>query len=241
MFAFLCKRTWAKARDTTFMMSHQIVMIRSAGTSPVATISMFAFSMSGSTKAFGNNAPLDRQILATIYRTTFIHRPTDGTMVHNHVFILHSSQSVRFSAGFITYTETKITKNDVVRFNRDRIFGNTDTLSWRCLSCNRQITVGNGKIPIQKDGTGHIKNNRTCSALRNSMPQSSGLCSICKSSHMIYFSTTATGGIPSETFGTGESTKFSRWLGFWFRLFHRSTRFYGTVKKLIGLGASPTY
>jgi len=83
VFAFLSKRTGPQTGYTALVVCQQIMMKRSFCPSPDGSISMFTFGMTCRAKTFGDQAPLNSQILTTIYGTTFIYRPTDRAMVND--------------------------------------------------------------------------------------------------------------------------------------------------------------
>ena len=136
VFAFLSKWTRPQTGYTTFVMCQQIMMKRSFCSSPDRSISMFAFSMTCCAKTFGNQAPLNSQILTTIYRTTFIYRPTNRAMVNDQIPAICTSKSVRLSTSFVAYTKTQIADYYIISIDSYRITGYTDTLSRRTLPGN---------------------------------------------------------------------------------------------------------
>ena len=162
---FLCSRTRAKAGYTAFVVSHQVVMIRCMGTSPVTAIPVFPFAVSGSAQAFGDKTPLYRCVFRTIYGQAFVNRPADRTVVYNDIFFIHTSQTIRFSTGSYaccSYPETQVTENDIVGRDDNRIIRQADSLSRSTLSGNGNIVIGDFQITLQVDGSGYIEDNGAC-------------------------------------------------------------------------------
>lgn len=126
-------------------------------------------------------------------------------MVYNHILAIRTSQSIGLSTTFIPHTETQVTYYNIICTDSHRITGYTDTLPGCSLSGKGQISILYIKPAIQKDSTCHIEHNRPGTFLQDGMPKAPLLHAILQCRDVVYFSTTPTGSISAEAFGTRES------------------------------------
>src|SRR5690349_13964015 len=113
------------------------------------------------------------------------------------ITIYHSSFLVS-----ISHSEAEITNNDIVATQRNRIIGETDTITGSCLSRYCNITPDR-KLCLKMDRTGDRKNNDSFPFCFGRFAETTGTI-VFQISYNVHFSTSPAGCIFPKTFCPGE-------------------------------------
>ena len=111
-------------------MGYQVMMIRGTAASPVTTIAVSPFLVSGIVETLADDAPLDGKVAIAIDGQALIDTPTDGTVVDDNIVTATASQTVALMVGHfsVAQAETHVA-DDVVGTDHDGIVGQTDAVA----------------------------------------------------------------------------------------------------------------
>ena len=139
-------------------MGKNIVMPRTARASPKSAVAVFALFVDRVVKTFGDQAPLNGQIRCFVNGKRFVGAPTYRTVIDDHLLIAFGAEAVVLNARRISGPKTHVANNGVVRLELHAMIANTNSISGRRLTSDRDKRILDFNLRLKWNCAGHPKN-----------------------------------------------------------------------------------